>query len=53
MATPVAASQAMHERLPDSELVVLQNASHISNVEQAEAFNAVLSPFLYKAAGLR
>ena len=52
MATPVTASEAMHERLPNSELVVLQNASHISNVEQAEKFNAALGPFLRKAAGL-
>jgi 3-oxoadipate enol-lactonase len=52
MATPVAASQAMHDRLPRSELVVLQNASHISNVEQADAFNAALGPFLRHAAGL-
>lgn len=52
MATPVTASEAMHERLPNSELVILQNASHISNVEQTEAFNAALGPFLRKAAGL-
>lgn len=52
MATPVAASEAMHERLPQSDLVILQNASHISNVEQSEAFNAALGPFLRRSAGL-
>lgn len=52
MATPVSASEAMRERLPNSELVVLKNASHISNVEQAEAFNAALGPFLRGSAGL-
>jgi len=51
-ATPVTASEAMHDRLPNSELVVLQNAAHISNVEQSDAFNAALGPFLRKSAGL-
>lgn len=46
MATPVAGSEAMHERIPDSDLVVLDDASHISNVEQADAFNAAMVPFL-------
>ena len=45
-ATPVTASEQMHERLPDSELVVLESAGHISNVEQKDAFNAALGPFL-------
>jgi 3-oxoadipate enol-lactonase len=43
---PVAAAEAIHERIAGSELVVLQSASHLSNVEQAEAFNAALLPFL-------
>lgn len=46
MATPVSGSEAMHIRLPNSQLNVLDNASHISNVEQVEAFNEVLLPFL-------
>lgn len=45
-ATPVAASEKMHERLSDSELVVIEHAGHISNVEQKEAFNAALGSFL-------
>jgi 3-oxoadipate enol-lactonase len=44
--TPVAASKAMHERIPNSRLVVLQSARHLSNVEQSEAFNATLIKFL-------
>jgi len=44
--TPVAASKAMHERIPNSKLVVLQSARHLSNVEQSEAFNATLIKFL-------
>jgi 3-oxoadipate enol-lactonase len=44
--TPVSASQAIHERIPDSRLVILPSARHLSNVEQAEAFNAALLAFL-------
>ncbi len=44
--TPVAASEAMHERIPDSRLVVLPSAAHLSNVEQSEAFNNTLMEFL-------
>jgi 3-oxoadipate enol-lactonase len=46
--TPVAASQAMHERIPDSRLVVLPSAAHLSNIEQSEAFNLALMEFLRK-----
>jgi 3-oxoadipate enol-lactonase len=44
--TPVAASKAMHERIPNSRLLVLPCASHLSNIEQAEAFNSALLSFL-------
>ena len=44
--TPVAASEAMHAQLPNSELVVLPNASHLSNIEQADAFSTALIKFL-------
>ncbi|MBI4775230.1 MAG: 3-oxoadipate enol-lactonase [Deltaproteobacteria bacterium] len=44
--TPVAASEAMHERIPDSILVVLPSAAHLSNIEQAGAFNTTLMDFL-------
>jgi len=46
--TPVAASEAMHERIPGSSLVVLHSAAHLSNIEQAEAFNRALMGFLQK-----
>jgi 3-oxoadipate enol-lactonase len=45
-ATPVAASQTIHERIQGSELVVLKSASHLSNVEQPEAFNRAVTAFL-------
>ena len=44
--TPVAAAQVIHERIAGSELVVLESASHLSNVEQAKAFNQKLLAFL-------
>ena len=44
--TPVSASKAMHERISHSKLVILPSARHLSNVEQAEAFNAALLRFL-------
>jgi 3-oxoadipate enol-lactonase len=44
--TPVAASEAMQARISDSKLVVLPSARHLSNIEQAEAFNTALMEFL-------
>lgn len=45
-ATPVEASEAIHERIQDSDLVILEDASHISNVEKAGEFNNALTGFL-------
>jgi 3-oxoadipate enol-lactonase len=44
--TPVAASEAMHARIPGSKLVVIPSAAHLSNIEQAEVFNTHLMTFL-------
>jgi len=49
-ATPVSASEEMNTRLPNSELIILEKASHISNVEQAKAFNTALGQFLRQNA---
>lgn len=46
--TPVAASRTIHERIKGSELVILKSASHLSNVEQPEAFNQAVTGFLAK-----
>ncbi len=46
LGTPVAAAEAMQQRIADSTLVVLPAAAHLSNVEQAEAFNTALISFL-------
>jgi 3-oxoadipate enol-lactonase len=44
--TPVSASQAMHERIKNSKLVILPRARHLSNIETAEGFNKALLQFL-------
>jgi 3-oxoadipate enol-lactonase len=44
--TPVSASEAIHERISGSKLVVLPSAAHLSNIEQADAFNSALMEFL-------
>jgi 3-oxoadipate enol-lactonase len=47
--TPVAAAQAIHERIAGSHLVVIPSASHLCNIEQAEVFNRSLGEFLATA----
>jgi 3-oxoadipate enol-lactonase len=44
--TPVAAARAIHERVAGSELTVIEDAAHLPNIEQPEAFNAALLAFL-------
>jgi 3-oxoadipate enol-lactonase len=44
--TPVAMSEAIHRAIPSSELVIIPDASHLSNVEQPAAFNSALLKFL-------
>jgi len=44
--TPVAAARTIHERIAGSELAILPSASHLSNLEQAEAFNRTVLAFL-------
>jgi 3-oxoadipate enol-lactonase len=46
--TPVAASRTIHERIKGSELVILKSASHLSNMEQPDAFNRAVTAFLAK-----
>ncbi len=48
LGTPVAASRTIHERIKGSELVILKSASHLSNVEQPEAFSRAMTTFLAK-----
>ncbi|MEU3458876.1 alpha/beta fold hydrolase [Streptomyces sp. NPDC006733] len=44
--TPVADAEDMHRRIPGSELVVVEGAAHLPNLERPEAFNAALGRFL-------
>jgi 3-oxoadipate enol-lactonase len=44
--TPVAMSEAIRDHLPGARMQVLAPASHISNVEQADAFNQAIDAFL-------
>ena len=46
--TPVALSREIHAALPGSELVIIPQASHLSNLEQPAAFNRALATFLNK-----
>jgi 3-oxoadipate enol-lactonase len=48
--TPLAASQAIHAQIKDSQLVVLDPASHLSNLEQPDAFTRALEQFLKRVA---
>ncbi|WP_345973596.1 alpha/beta fold hydrolase [Sulfurimonas diazotrophicus] len=43
---PPDASVYMHNALPAAELVIIEGAGHLSNLENPEAFNAALLPFL-------
>jgi 3-oxoadipate enol-lactonase len=44
--TPPAMADAIAASIPGARLVVLDDAAHLSNIEQAEAFNAALRAFL-------
>jgi 3-oxoadipate enol-lactonase len=44
--TPVSNAKALHAAIPGSELVVLDHAAHMPNIEQATRFNAILEGFL-------
>ncbi len=46
--TTVAHSEIIHREIVGSKLVVLKNAAHLSNIEQAAEFNAALRAFLDK-----
>ncbi len=48
--TPVSMSRTIHENIDGSELVILPAASHLSNMEQPEAFNQAILSFLQRAA---
>lgn len=44
--TPVVHSEAIHRRLPEAELVKIDNSGHVVMLEKADEVNAALLPFL-------
>ncbi len=48
--TPPAASQTMHERIPGSELHIIPQAAHMSNMENPDFFNEKLLYFLKRVS---
>ena len=44
--TPVSQSQLMHERLPNSELVIFENSAHWVYVEEPELFQETVGDWL-------
>ena len=44
--TPIAAAQQMHEKILNSKLEIIQQAGHLSNLENLTAFNTHLANFL-------
>lgn len=46
LGTPVSASQAIHERIQGSKLVVVPGALHLTNIEKADFFTRQLLTFL-------
>ena len=50
VATPPPEAQYMKDRIPDSTLVTIPQAGHMSNLEQPVAFNRALSEFFSESA---
>ncbi len=44
--TPLSASQAMKEKIPNSRMAIIPNAAHMSNMENPEVFNKHLVEFV-------
>lgn len=44
--TPLAQSEAMHISIPNSELRIIDNAGHVSNLESPVEFNSYINEFL-------
>jgi len=44
--TPPSIGQTMLEKMPSAQLAVIENAGHLSNMEQPDAFNEILRNFI-------
>jgi pimeloyl-ACP methyl ester carboxylesterase len=45
--TPPEIARQMHEKIPDSDMYIIENAGHLSPMEQPDEFNRILKPFLF------
>jgi pimeloyl-ACP methyl ester carboxylesterase len=43
--SPMNIAEQLHDAIPDSELAIIANAGHVSNMEQPEGFNAQVGRF--------
>lgn len=50
---PVADAEFMHDRIQDSRLQIIEDAAHMTNMEQPEVFNRALVGFLEHLSTLR
>lgn len=48
--TPPEMARAIHENMPGSELLIINSAAHLSNVEQPQVFNQALTAFLARVS---
>jgi pimeloyl-ACP methyl ester carboxylesterase len=46
--TPIPDAELMHNAIPNSELVVIQNAGHLTNLEQPRAFDQALGGWVLR-----
>ena len=44
--TPPSVGKFMHSQLPNSTLKIISNSGHLSNIEQPEDFNLIMSKFI-------
>ncbi len=49
--TPLQDAEKMHQEIGGSRLEIIENAGHVSNIEQPEQFNKVLLKFLHEVNG--
>jgi len=51
--TPIPQAEFMQQRIPGADLVVIDGAAHMPNLERPEEFNAVLRGFLSRVSPAR
>ncbi len=49
--TPPSAAEVMHQRIPTADLVIVNNAGHLSPIEQPNIVNAAILNFLQSTCG--